>query len=180
MRHNKSGKRLGRNSSHRKAMMRNMVTSLFAHEKITTTDIRAKELRKIADKMITLGKRGDLNARRQALQVIRDRKVVGKLFDLVAPRYKDRPGGYTRIIKLGQRAGDNAALSLIELVEEEFTAKPKKAAPVPKAQAKPVAAEKPAVEEAPTEEAASEAVAAEEAPQEEAAEEEKAEEKKED
>jgi len=180
MRHNKSGKRLGRNSSHRKAMMRNMVTSLFAHEKITTTDIRAKELRKIADKMITLGKRGDLNARRQALQVIRDRKVVGKLFDLVAPRYKDRPGGYTRIIKLGQRAGDNAALSQIELVEEEFTAKPKKAAPAPKAQAKPAAAEKPAVEEAPAEEAASEDVAAAEAPQEEAAEEEKAEEKKED
>jgi large subunit ribosomal protein L17 len=174
MRHNKSGKRLGRNSSHRKAMMRNMVTSLFAHEKITTTDIRAKELRKIADKMITLGKRGDIHARRQALQVIRDRKVVGKLFDLVAPRYKDRPGGYTRIIKLGQRAGDNASLSLIELVEEEFTAKPRKAAPAPKAEAKSAAAE-PAVEEAPAVEAA-----AEEASVEETAVEEKAEEKKED
>ena len=174
MRHNKSGKRLGRNSSHRKAMMRNMVTSLFAHEKITTTDIRAKELRKIADKMITLGKRGDIHARRQALQVIRDRKVVGKLFDLVAPRYKDRPGGYTRIIKLGQRAGDNASLSLIELVEEEFTAKPRKAAPAPKAEAKSAAAE-PAVEEPPAVEAA-----AEEASVEETAVEEKAEEKKED
>jgi large subunit ribosomal protein L17 len=173
MRHNKSGKRLGRNSSHRKAMMRNMVTSLFAHEKITTTDIRAKELRKIADKMITLGKRGDIHARRQAMQVIRDRKVVGKLFDLVAPRYKDRPGGYTRIIKLGQRAGDNASLSLIELVEEEFTAKPRKAAPAPKAEAKSAAAA-PADEQAQAEESAVEAS------MEEAAVEEKAEEKKED
>jgi len=173
MRHNKSGKRLGRNSSHRKAMMRNMVTSLFAHEKITTTDIRAKELRKIADKMITLGKRGDIHARRQAMQVIRDRKVVGKLFDLVAPRYKDRPGGYTRIIKLGQRAGDNASLSLIELVEEEFTAKPRKAAPAHKAEAKSAAAA-PADEQAQAEESAVEAS------MEEAAVEEKAEEKKED
>jgi large subunit ribosomal protein L17 len=173
MRHNKSGKRLGRNSSHRKAMMRNMVTSLFAHEKITTTDIRAKELRKIADKMITLGKRGDIHARRQAMQVIRDRKVVGKLFDLVAPRYKDRPGGYTRIIKLGQRTGDNASLSLIELVEEEFTAKPRKAAPAPKAEAKSAAAA-PADEQAQAEESAVEAS------MEEAAVEEKTEEKKED
>ena len=126
MRHNKSGRRLGRNSSHRSAMMRNMVTSLILHEKITTTDSRAKELRKIAEKMITLGKRGDLHARRQALQVIRDRKVVGKLFEMVAPRYKDRPGGYTRIIKMGNRLGDNAPQSIIELVEEEFTAKPRK------------------------------------------------------
>lgn len=121
MRHNKSGKRLGRNSSHRAAMLRNMVTSLLEHEKITTTDSRAKELRKVADRMITLGKRGDLHARRQALQVIRDGKVVAKLFDVVGPRYKDRPGGYTRILKLGVRAGDNAALSIIELVEADFT-----------------------------------------------------------
>ena len=128
MRHNKSGKRLGRNSSHRSAMMRNMVTSLLDHEKITTTDARAKELRKIVERMITLGKRGDLHARRQAMQVIRDRKVVGKLFEMVAPRYKERPGGYTRIIKLGTRLGDNASLSLIELVEEEFSARPRKVA----------------------------------------------------
>lgn len=128
MRHNKTGRRLGRNSSHRAAMMRNMVTSLIEHEKITTTTTRAKELRKIAEKMITLGKRGDLHARRQALQVIRDRKVVGKLFELVAPRYKERPGGYTRILKLGNRLGDNAPICQIELVEEEFTARPKKAA----------------------------------------------------
>ena len=144
MRHNKSGRRLGRNSSHRAAMMRNMVTSLLDHEKITTTTTRAKELRKIAEKMITLGKRGDLHARRQALQVIRDRKVVGKLFEMVAPRYKDRPGGYTRILKLGNRHGDNAPICQIELVEEEFTPRPKKAAAVAATEVTP--AEEPAVE----------------------------------
>jgi large subunit ribosomal protein L17 len=121
MRHNKTGRRLGRNSSHRSAMMRNMVTSLLEHEKITTTDCRAKELRKVAEKMITLGKRGDLHARRQAMQVIRDRKVVAKLFERLAPRFQDRPGGYTRIIKLANRLGDNASQSIIELVEEGFT-----------------------------------------------------------
>jgi large subunit ribosomal protein L17 len=153
MRHNKSGRRLGRNSSHRSAMMRNMVTSLIEHEKITTTDSRAKELRKIAERMITLGKRGDLNARRQALQVIHDRKVVAKLFDMVAPRYKERPGGYTRIIKLGNRLGDNAPQSIIELVEEEFTSKPKKTAPASKAVKKVAPADvAPPVEEPGTEE----------------------------
>lgn len=141
MRHNKSGKRLGRNSSHRLAMLRNMVTSLIEHEKITTTDIRAKELRKLADRMISLGKRGDLHARRQALQVIQDRKVVAKLFDMIGPRFKDRPGGYTRIIKLGVRLGDKAPLSQIELVEEAFTPKSKVAvaAPEVKVKAKPKA-----------------------------------------
>lgn len=129
MRHNKSGRRLGRNSSHRLAMLRNMVTSLIEHEKITTTDIRAKELRKLADRMITLGKRGDLHARRQALQVIQDRKVVAKLFDMIGPRFKDRPGGYTRIIKLGVRLGDKAPLSQIELVEEVITSRAKAASP---------------------------------------------------
>ncbi len=129
MRHRKSGRKLGRNTSHRKAMMRNMVTSLFDHEKIKTTDVRAKELRKIAEKLITLAKRGDLHARRQVMQVVMDRKVATKLFERIAPRYLERSGGYTRIIKLGHRSGDNAALSLIELVEEEFTAKPKKSKP---------------------------------------------------
>ena len=121
MRHNKSGKRLGRNTPHRAAMLRNMVTSLFEHEKITTTDARAKELRKVVDRMITLGKRGDLHARRQVLSVIRDQKVVAKLFDQIGPRYKNRPGGYTRIIKIGSRLGDNAPQSIIALVEEEMT-----------------------------------------------------------
>lgn len=129
MRHNKTGRRLGRKPDHRQHMMRNMVTSFFEHEKITTTDTRAKELRRVVDKMITLGKRGDLHARRQAMQVIRDRKVVGKLFEMIAPRYTERPGGYTRIIKLENRQGDNAPMAIIELVEEEFTPKTKKAAP---------------------------------------------------
>ena len=117
MRHRNSGKRLGRNTSHRKAMLRNMITSLLEHEKITTTDARAKELRPVTEKLITLAKRGDLHARRQATEVIRDRKTVAKLFERLAPRYADRPGGYTRIIKLGHRLGDNAALSMITLVE---------------------------------------------------------------
>lgn len=129
MRHRKSGKKLGRNTSHRKAMMRNMVTSLFEHEQIKTTDARAKELRKIAEKLITLAKRGDLHAHRQILEVVRDKKTAAKLVERIAPRYQQRAGGYTRIIKLGHRSGDNAALSLIELVEEEFTAKPKKKKP---------------------------------------------------
>lgn len=157
MRHNKSGRRLGRKPDHRQHMMRNMVTSFFEYEKITTTDTRAKELRKLVDKMITLGKRGDLHARRQALQVIRDPKVVGKLFELVAPRYQERPGGYTRIIKLGNRQGDNAPMSIIELVEEEFTAKPKKAAPALAVEATATAVEAEPVE-APVEEVAAEPV----------------------
>lgn len=122
MRHNKSGRRLGRNSSHRKAMLRNMVTSLLDHERITTTDARAKEVRKVAEKLITLGKRGDLHARRQALSVVFDKKIVAKLFDRLAPRFQDRPGGYTRIIKVGNRLGDNAPVSIIELVDQEQVA----------------------------------------------------------
>nr|WP_320115421.1 50S ribosomal protein L17 [uncultured Desulfuromonas sp.] len=122
MRHNKSGRRLGRNSSHRAAMLRNMVTSLIDHERITTTDARAKEVRKIAEKMITLGKRGDLHARRQALSVIREKDVVAKLFDRLAPRFSERAGGYTRIIKVGNRLGDNAPVSIIEFVDQEQAA----------------------------------------------------------
>ena len=121
MRHNKSGRRLGRKPDHRQHMMRNMVTSFFQSEKITTTVTRAKELRKLVDKMITLGKRGDLHARRQALQVIRDPQTVAKVFEMIAPRYTDRPGGYTRIIRLENRQGDNAPMAIIELVEEGYT-----------------------------------------------------------
>jgi len=164
MRHMKSGKRLGRNTSHRKAMMRNMVTSFFDHEKITTTDARAKELRKMAEKLITIALRGDLHSRRLAMQVVRDKKIVAKLFDTIAPRYTERPGGYTRIIKLGHRSGDNASLSVIELVEEEFTAKPKKKKAPAKKAAKPVEA---VVEEAPAEETPAEETPAEETPAEE-------------
>jgi large subunit ribosomal protein L17 len=126
-----------------------MITSFLNHERITTTDAKAKELRAIADKMITLGKRGDLHAMRQAASFIREKSVVTKLFTTIAPRYAERPGGYTRIIKLGLRPGDNASLSMIELVEEEFTAKVRKAAPVQKAPvvAKPVKAAAPVVED---------------------------------
>lgn len=118
MRHSKSGRRLGRTTSHRIAMFRNMVTSLLNHERIVTTDAKAKEIRSVAEKMITLGKRGDLHAQRQAAAYIREKSVVTKLFATLAPRYKERAGGYTRIIKLGQRQGDAAPLSVIELVEE--------------------------------------------------------------
>jgi large subunit ribosomal protein L17 len=161
MRHRQSGKRLGRNTSHRKAMLRNMVTSLLEHEKITTTDARAKELRPITEKLITMAKRGDLHARRQATEVIRDRKTVAKLFERIAPRYTDRPGGYTRIIKLGHRLGDNAALSMITLVEEAFVPKTKKKAPKTVVTPKPAAA--PAVTAAAAPAAAEAAVAAAEA-----------------
>ncbi len=117
MRHRKGLRKLGRSSSHRQALLRNMVTSLLDHERIQTTDAKAKELRRIAERMITLGKRGDLHARRQALSVIRSKEVTGKLFDELAERYRERPGGYTRVMKLGQRQGDAAPMSLIELLD---------------------------------------------------------------
>ena len=119
MRHLKEGRKLGRTSSHRKALLRNMVTSLFEFEKIETTDAKAKELRKVADKMITWGKRGDLHARRQALKIINNKKTVQKLFGDIAPRFRERRGGYIRIIKAGRRKGDNAPLSIIELIAQE-------------------------------------------------------------
>lgn len=130
MRHNNAGRRLGRTTSHREAMFRNMVTSLLNHEKITTTDAKAKEIRSVAEKMITLGKRGDLHSMRLAAAYIREKSVVTKLFSAIAPRYKDRSGGYTRIIKLGIRQGDTAPISMIELVEEEIQVKKAKKKPV--------------------------------------------------
>ena len=117
MRHLKSGRKLNRNSSHRHAMFRNMVTSLLLHEHLHTTDAKAKELRRFAERIITLGKRGTLHARRQALSFVRSRRVVAKLFDDIAPRFSERPGGYTRITKIGIRRGDAAPISLIELTE---------------------------------------------------------------
>ena len=116
MRHLNSGRKLSRNSSHRWAMMRNMVTSLLREEKIQTTDPKAKELRRWVDRVITLGKEGTLHARRQALAIIQDKTVVHKLFETIATRFQNRPGGYTRIIKIGRRHGDAAPVSLIELV----------------------------------------------------------------
>jgi len=105
-------------TAHRQAMLRNMVTSLFEHESIVTTDAKAKALRSLADKMITLGKRGDLHSRRLALRVIRSKEVAKRLFENIAPRFADRQGGYVRVIKKGVRAGDRAPMSLVELVEK--------------------------------------------------------------
>jgi large subunit ribosomal protein L17 len=99
-------------------LLRNMVTSLLEHERIQTTDAKAKELRGVAERMITLGKRGDLHARRQALSVIRSKEVTAKVFDDLATRFRDRPGGYTRVIKVGNRVGDAAPISIIELLED--------------------------------------------------------------
>lgn len=129
MRHQKAGRKLGRTSSHRLAMIRNMVTSLLEHERIVTTTPKAKEVRRVADRMITLAKRGDLHARRQALAVIRDPKVVARLFDVLKGEYMDRNGGYTRIIRTGTRQGDAAAMAILELVnyQEEKAAAESKA-----------------------------------------------------
>ncbi|MCA9505628.1 MAG: 50S ribosomal protein L17 [Spirochaetaceae bacterium] len=119
MNHRKSGRKLSRTSAHRKALLRNMVTSLLEHEQIRTTDAKAKELRGVAERMITLGKRGTLHARRQALRTIRSKDVASKVFDELADRYRERAGGYTRVIKLGRRPGDAAPMSIIELVDRE-------------------------------------------------------------
>ena len=120
MRHLKSGRQLSRDSAHRWALMRNLITALLREEKIRTTDPKAKELRRWVDRVITLGKRGDLHARRQVLSIVQDKAVVRKLFDTIGPRFKDRPGGYTRIIKIGVRHGDAAQMSIIELVGAEI------------------------------------------------------------
>jgi large subunit ribosomal protein L17 len=136
MYHGKAGRKLGRTSSHKEAMLRNMVTSVIKHESIHTTDCKAKELRKLAEKMITLGKRGDLHARRQALSVVRDRATVSKLFGELTERFRNRQGGYTRIIKAGYRFGDNAPVSILEFIPDE-TKKAKA-----KTKAKPKAKEK--------------------------------------
>ena len=116
MRHQKSGRKFGRTSSHRKAMMRNMVTSLFEYGQIRTTDQKAKELRRLADRMVTLGKKDTLHARRQAARTIRTKEVLRHLFEVLAPGYTERHGGYTRSIKLGRRSGDNADMAIIELM----------------------------------------------------------------
>lgn len=117
MRHRKAGRKLGRTSSHRDAMLRNMVTSLLDQERIVTTVPKAKEARRVAEQMITLGKRGDLHARRQALSYIRSKDIVAKLFDQLSGQYAERQGGYTRIIRTGNRAGDAAPMAILELVD---------------------------------------------------------------
>lgn len=117
MRHKLDGRKLGRPAAHRWSLYRNLVTELLKHEKITTTLPKAKEARGLAEKMITLGKEGSLASRRRALAFIYDDKIVDKVFSFYAPRYKSRPGGYTRVLKLGRREGDNAPVALIEMVE---------------------------------------------------------------
>ena len=118
MRHRKSGRKLGRNSSHRKAMFRNMAASLFRHETIRTTLPKAKELRRVAEPLITLAKKDDVAHRRLAYSRLRDDVAVGKLFNELGPRFKDRPGGYLRILKMGLRAGDSAPMALVQLMDQ--------------------------------------------------------------
>ena len=117
MRHRRAGRKLSRTGAHRRALFRNLVTALLEHERIRTTDPKAKEVRRLTDRVITLGKRGSLHARRRALAFVRKQSVVRKLFDEVAPRYVNRRGGYTRVIKLGPRLGDAATQSIVELTE---------------------------------------------------------------
>ncbi len=117
MRHKVAGRKLGRNTGHRRAMYRNLVTDLLGYEKITTTEAKAKQIRSLAEKIITLGKQGGLHSRRRALSFVFDEKVTDKVFAELAERYAERPGGYTRITKLGRRLGDGAAMAQIELVK---------------------------------------------------------------
>ena len=169
MRHQRAGKKLGRDSAHRKALYSNLAGALIEHGRIKTTVTKAKAVKPIAEQMITLGRRGDLHARRQAAAFLRSRDVVHKLFAEIGPRFKDRPGGYARIIKIGPRAGDAAEMVYLELVEEELTPKPRRAAaatasteavpavPLETAEEAPEseaeAVEEPAAEEEPVEEA---------------------------
>jgi len=123
MRHHKSGRKLNRTSSHRKAMFANMAASLIKHEQIVTTLPKAKDLRPIVEKLVTLAKRGDLHARRQAISQLRDVGTVKKLFDTIGPRYKERAGGYTRVLKAGYRYGDAAPVAVIEFVDRDREAR---------------------------------------------------------
>jgi large subunit ribosomal protein L17 len=126
MRHLKAGRKLGRSSAHRAALYRNLVTELLSHDRIRTTDEKAKEIRRFADRMVTLGKQGTLSARRRALAFVRDKDTVHRLFAEIAPKFADRAGGYTRIVKLGQRPGDAAAMSVIELTDTSESVEPAK------------------------------------------------------
>jgi large subunit ribosomal protein L17 len=130
MRHGKVYRKLNRTAEHRRAMFGNMCAALIKHEQITTTLPKAKELRPIVEKLVTLGKRGDLHARRQAIAEIRDVGMVKKLFDVLGPRYKERQGGYTRVLKAGFRYGDSAPVGVIEFVERDVDAKGKDSGPV--------------------------------------------------
>jgi large subunit ribosomal protein L17 len=126
MRHNLGYRKLGRTSSHRRALLRNLTTSLFRHERLTTTVPKAKELRPFAERLITLARRDDLHARRRVLRQVSDKEVVKKLFDTLGPRFATRPGGYTRLLRLGPRQGDGADVAIVELVGSEPVFKKKK------------------------------------------------------
>ena len=130
MRHRLSGRKLNRTSTHRKAMFANMAAALIKHEQITTTLPKAKDLRRVVERLITLGKDGSLSARRQAIAVLKDTKLVEKLFSTLAERYKERPGGYTRVLKAGFRYGDSAPMGMIELVDRDTEAKGQDSGPV--------------------------------------------------
>ena len=130
MRHGMHGRKLNRTASHRKAMFANMANALIKHEQIKTTLPKAKELRRVADRLITLGKKGGLHRRRQAFAQLRDDAMVAKLFDSLADRYQDRPGGYTRVLKAGFRYGDSAPMAIIELVDRDEEAKGQDSGPV--------------------------------------------------
>jgi large subunit ribosomal protein L17 len=130
MRHGMSGRKLNRTSTARKALFANLTVALLKHEQIKTTLPKAKDLRPVAEKLISLGKRGDLHARRQAIAYLRDEKIVGKLFSVIAERYKDRQGGYTRVLKAGFRYGDCAPMAIIELVDRDVSAKGLDSGPV--------------------------------------------------
>ncbi|MGD1878460.1 MAG: 50S ribosomal protein L17 [Kiloniellaceae bacterium] len=133
MRHGFHGRRLNRSTSHRKAMFANMAASLIKHEQIKTTLPKAKDLRRVIDRLVTLGKRGDLHARRQALSVLRDTDITAKLFDDLAERYKERKGGYSRVLKAGFRYGDMAPMAVIELVDRDPDAKGQDSGPTQEA-----------------------------------------------
>jgi len=130
MRHGNKGRRFNRTASHRKAMFANLCQALITHEQIVTTLPKAKDLRPVVEKLVTLGKRGDLHARRQAIAQIKDVELVGKLFAVLGPRYKERNGGYLRIMKAGFRFGDNAPMAIIEFVDRDVDAKGKDSGPV--------------------------------------------------
>jgi large subunit ribosomal protein L17 len=152
MRHKRAGKQLSRDSSHRRAVLRNLVTSLFKYEEISTTHAKAKALRPIAEKMISLAKRGDLHARRQALSYLLDKAVAHKLFEQMKDRFSDRQGGYIRILKAGHRVGDNAPVAIVQLLLAGETKRPSKGAGKDKKGAKKVTKKVAEKKEAPTEE----------------------------
>lgn len=151
----KKGARLGGSPAHQRLILSNLATALFEHGRITTTEAKARTLRPVAEKLITKAKKGDLHNRREVLKTIRDKSVVHTLFTEIAPQFAERPGGYTRITKVGPRKGDNAPMAVIELVTEPYVAHPK--AKAPKVEEAPAAPVEDVVEEAPVEEAAAEA-----------------------